>query len=118
MYMATKHPETTVIDLRKLAAEKKPRGRPRNTWITGSDPVTHAQYVAWAKARAQAHYRKEVWEISFDDWQKIWLGNWHKRGRGSSNLCMIRSDTKQPWSIHNVELMLRRKHCQIHANYK
>jgi len=113
--MATKHPETKTINLRKLIAEKKKVGRPRNSWITGSDPATHDKYVAWSKARAQAHFRGEVWSLSFDQWVDVWGTEWLQRGRGSHNLCLVRQDHSAAWDLSNIHIITRRQHCQRNA---
>jgi len=114
--MATKHPETTTINLRKLIADKKKAGRPRRTYITGPDPVIHKKYVAWARARAQAHFHDQIWTISFDQWQQIWGDDWNQRGRSSTSLCLSRINLREAWDISNVHLITRRQHCQRNAN--
>ena len=115
--MATKHPESTTINLRKLAAEKKKaRGRRPGTYITGPDPVRHQKYVAWARARAQAHFRAETWNITFEQWETLWGDQWSQRGRASECLCLSRSDLEGAWDLSNTELIPRRQHCQRTAN--
>lgn len=79
-------------------------------WKTGPDPVVHAQFVAFGRARAQALFRQEGWEITFEEFQQIWGADWPQRGRHSDNLCMTRSDIDLPWSADNVELITRADH--------
>lgn len=114
--MALKHPETKTINLRRLAATKKAAGRPRRTYITGPDPLVHKKYVAWARARAQAHFYDQTWSITFDQWQQIWGDQWHQRGRSSTSLCLSRLDLRGPWDVSNVHLITRRQHCQRTAH--
>ena len=79
-------------------------------WKTGPDPVIHDQYVAWGRARAQALWRGEAWELTFEEFRTVWGADWSRRGRGSDDLCMTRQDLTGPWSVHNVELMTRADH--------
>lgn len=83
------------------------RGPQPHVWLSGPDPVDHAQHIAWHRARAQAHYRGEEWQITFSQYQKIWRDNWHRRGRGVDDLLMIRKDHLKPWTIRNVKLATR-----------
>lgn len=115
--MATKHPKSTVINLRKLAAEKKkPVGRPPRTYITGPDPLRHQKYVAWARARAQAHFYDQTWSITFEQWETLWGDLWSQRGRASECLCISRRDLRGPWDLDNAQIITRRQHCQRTAN--
>jgi len=66
--------------------------------------VKHQQYTAWLRARAQARFRGETWEITFDDWLEIWGDQWHLRGRSRNSLMMMRRDWRQPWSRSNTWL--------------
>ena len=78
-----------------------------HTWKTGPDPVRHDQYNAWLKARAQAHYRKEQYDISFQDWIELWGTNWTRRGRGPDSLVLMRRRWQEPWSKRNAHLVDR-----------
>ena len=78
-----------------------------HTWIVGSDPVLHDQYNAWHKARAQAHYRGEQYDISFEDWVYIWGTNWSRRGRTPDSLVLMRRRWQEPWSRRNAQLVDR-----------
>ena len=79
-------------------------------WKTGPDPVIHAQFVAFGRARAQALFRQEGWLMTFQEFQRIWGPDWPQRGRHSTDLCMTRSHTDLPWSADNVELITRAEH--------
>jgi len=95
---------------------KRPVGSPTgprpHTWQIGSDPETHAQWRVWGQTRNQAQWRGETWQLSFDEWQALWQGSWHLRGRASHNLCVTRRDFDQPWRADNVVLLTRREHGQ------
>lgn len=115
--MATKHPKTVTINLKKLqATKKKSVGRPGRSYITGPDPVRHKKYVAWARARAQAHFYSQVWAITFEQWETLWGDLWPQRGRASECLCISRRDLRGDWDLSNVQIITRRQHCQRTAN--
>jgi hypothetical protein len=80
------------------------------TWCTGPDPVRHRMFVAYGRAKCQAEWRGEGWLLTFADYEDIWQGRWHLRGRTRDTLCLARLDYEQPWSRANVEIMTRRQH--------
>jgi len=84
-----------------------PTGPRPHLWKSGPDPVRHAKYTAWARARAQAHFRNEQWLMTFEEWETAWGDQWHLRGRGPDNLFLVRSDRDQPWSGDNVQTVTR-----------
>jgi hypothetical protein len=88
------------------------RGLRPHLWVTGTDPVRHEQYHCWARARAQAHFRKESWLLPFEDWAQAWGDSWHLRGRGSEDLLLMRRDWLKPWQPDNIELVDRRQFSQ------
>lgn len=79
-------------------------------WVTGPDPVRHEQYTQFLRQRAQARYRREGWDITFDDFVEIWGTDWCHRGRASEDLCMTRRDYDLSWSPHNVDIVPRHEH--------
>ena len=84
-----------------------PQGPRPHTWVTGPDPVRHAQYDAWLKSRAQANYRGEVWELEFKDWVAAWGDQWHRRGRTKDTLQLMRDNAQLPWRKDNIVLVDR-----------
>ena len=101
---------------------KKQRGRcgPRPQMWVIPDPLGHIQHVAWHRMRAQAHYRGEAWELSFNDYQKLWADHWHEKGRGRYEYCLVRRDYTQPWSLDNALCVQRIEHLrsQHRENYE
>lgn len=87
-----------------------------HTWCTGPDPVTHAQYNAFVQARAQADYRRELWHLTFAEYQLIWLDQWHLRGRTRGSVCLTRGDPDLPWSSANCHVITRQQHAQSQAD--
>lgn len=86
----------------------KRRPRPE-TWITGPDPLTHEKYYAWHKHRAQARYRQENYELTFEHWQEIWKDDEVFLNRGKERGCFVltRRDPEGAWSLDNVEIVTR-----------
>jgi hypothetical protein len=81
-----------------------------NAWIVGPDPVRHEKFVCWQRMRAQAHYRGEKYQLTFEDFESVWADQWHRRGRHSEDLCITRKNPKLPWKLNNVQLMSRAEH--------
>ena len=72
--------------------------------------MRHSQFVAWGRARAQAVFRHEPWQLTFDDFVQVWGTRWPERGRGRDQLCMTRRAPDLPWSASTVELITRAEH--------
>jgi hypothetical protein len=92
-----------------MAGRKGANVGPRpHTWVTGTDPLRHEMYHNWARARAQAHHRGEVWNLEFTEWEQFWSTDWSQRGRGGDNLCITRIDHRLPWAWNNICKITRR----------
>ena len=81
-------------------------------WISGPDPADHKLFYDCQRARAQAWYRGEQWEISEQDYIQLWRrDDQHlRKGRRTGDLCLIRLDITGPWSLANVEIVERHRH--------
>jgi hypothetical protein len=79
-------------------------------WKSGPDPVRHQQHIAWHKARAQAHFRGEIWNLTFEQWVELWGDRWDLRGRQRGCLCIGRRDPTLPWDTTNTQLVTREEH--------
>ncbi len=66
--------------------------------------------LSWCRMRAQANYRGEVWDITWEEYQNLWEGRWHLRGTHKGSLGMSRRDWQGPWTLDNVEICLREQH--------
>jgi len=88
-----------------------------HTWKVQGE-VPHKQYTAWLRAKAQANYRKEIWTLSFEEFQKLWQGVWDFRGRGRDDYVMSRDDHHGAWSIGNVSCIRRYEYLKRQSNYK
>lgn len=96
------------------------RGTRPHTWVTGPDPLRHAQYQAFLRSRAQAWFRGETWAIEFQPWLDLWAPHWDKRGRHRGSYHMTRLDDTQPWQQGNVQVVdrqaWRKKQAQARAD--
>ena len=87
-----------------------------NAWVSGPDPLRHQQYLVWLQQRNQAQFRKEPWNLAFDDWLVLWGDLWSKRGRGRDDYCMTRQDPEAAWCKHNAVVITRRQHFLDHRD--
>lgn len=95
----------------KPTTTRKIRRRSPETWISGPDPIEHDKYYAWQKHRAQARYRKEDYNLSWEDFRTLWPNDMFvQRGRRPDDYCMIRLDSSEPWEPGNVEVVTRLYH--------
>ena len=84
-----------------------PTGPRPHVWQTGPDPQRHAMHTAWAKSRAQAHFRGEVWCLTFEQYERVWGDLWPLRSRHRDGIMMMKKNWQKPWNIRNVELVNR-----------
>ena len=88
--------------------------RPRAWKIQGEVP--HQQHIAWHRMRAQAIYRKEPWDLSFEQFQQVWGEFWYRRGRGAEDYCLTRLDIDLAWSPDNIQCIQRIDHLRRHRD--
>lgn len=83
-----------------------------DTWLSGPDPVDHRLYTDCLRARAQANFRGEGWEISEQDYIDLWRRDdrYLRKGRTTGSLCLVRIDLEKSWHLDNVEIVERHKH--------
>lgn len=98
-------------------AKKGKKGLRPHTWKVQGD-IPHEQHIAWLRAKAQANFRKEEWLLTFEEFQTLWEGMWHMRGRHVENYCLTREDSDGPWDTKNTVLVNRREHLQQQAKEK
>jgi hypothetical protein len=86
----------------------KPGPRPHLWKVQGEVP--HQQYIAFLRMRAQANFRRETFELTFEQFQDLWRGLWDRRGRGSDDFCLTREDQTQKWCSNNTVCIRRTDH--------
>lgn len=69
----------------------------------------HKRGRPYAIARAQAKFRKEGWDLTFEDFCNIWCTDelWDKRGRSADALIMTRVNEEKAWTPGNIQLITR-----------
>tara|TARA_R100000781_G_C3990025_1_gene96599 strand:+ start:118 stop:507 length:390 start_codon:yes stop_codon:yes gene_type:complete len=99
---------------RKYVGGKGPRPI---MWKSGPDPERHEQYRAWMLKKTQAKFRNEGWNLSFEEFVKIWKGRWFMKGK--DGLWLTRVDNTKAWSVKNCKLTTRSNHFRhVLKNYK
>jgi hypothetical protein len=97
--------------LNKSRAIKRERRQTPEMWVSGPDPIVHDKYYAWLKHRAQARYRGEPYELTWEDWQAIWPTElFLQRGRSAEQLCLVQIDPDLGWIPSNVQVITRREY--------
>lgn len=92
------------------------RGPRPHIWkIQGEIP--HQQHIAWQRMKAQAIYRGESWNLTFDDFQSTWNPYWNQRGRSIDSICLTRIDSSLPWEGSNIACISRKLHLQQNGKY-
>jgi|TARA_B110000908_G_C10031376_1_gene347580 hypothetical protein len=78
-------------------------------WITGPCPIRRDKYYAWLKHRSQARYRKEYYDLTWEQFESLWIQeqDWDNRGKQSTNICMSQIDYNLGWTASNVEIITR-----------
>ena len=89
-----------------------PRTRRRSMHLRRfQDPIQHEKYYAYLKHRCQARYRKERYDLTWAQWQRLWTDHqWHKRGRGPRSLRLTLRNPQLGWSFKNCEIVEHAAH--------
>lgn len=74
--------------------------------------IPYSERQKYARAKAQAKFRREEWAFTADTWYNMWLdsGVIEHRGRKPHQYCMVRLDTIEAWGPHNCIIVPRRTH--------
>ena len=95
-----------------------PRSGPRPQCWKVQGEIPHQQYLAFLQMRAQANYRKEQFELTFQDFQDLWAGKWHRKGRGTLDYCLTRDDFNDSWNFINTVCVPRVDQLSRQKQYK
>lgn len=90
--------------------------RPHLWKVQGEIP--HQQYLAWLQMRAQANYRKEIFALTFEEFQQLWIDRWEQKGRASDDYCLTKEDPEGAWIWGNVLCIPRVEHLRRQKLYK
>ena len=86
-----------------------------HTWHH-QDPLKHQMHMPYLRSKAQARFRGEAWELTFDDYYELWRDHWEFRGRGLDDLIMSRQHENLAWSRDNCHIVTRRDHLRGYFN--
>lgn len=90
-----------------------------NEWLSGPCPETHDKYYAWLKHRAQARYRREEYDLTWEDWCELWTPElWPQRGKHRHSVCLQRIEIDGAWSLDNCEIVTRLEQLRRQREYK
>lgn len=82
--------------------------------LVGDDYDRQAKYYAFLYHRAQAKYRKEPYDLTWEQWDTVWSNDlWIQRGRGADDLCISRTDPNDSWNTDNIRIIPRRVHLKV-----
>lgn len=83
----------------------------REDWVTGPDDERHDKYYVWMRAKAQARFKNQTWDLTFEEFESFWTPErWEWRGSRTKNgLILARLDPQGPWSVDNCQIMTRRQ---------
>jgi hypothetical protein len=72
--------------------------------------VTHPWEPAFRQQRDNAKKRGIAWELTFEQWRKIWEDShhWKNRGRHTDEYCMARYNDVGTYEIGNVRILTNR----------
>jgi len=81
-------------------------------WIDGPCPITHKQRRAYSVHKAQASFRKEGYNLTFEEYKKIWdafipftkTPYWEKKGRKRGDYRLERVDNLKAWKVDNLTM--------------
>jgi hypothetical protein len=97
------------------------RGRPirPETWKSGPTPEQRDKYYAWLKHRAQARYRGEQYDLTWEQWDNLWTSDlFANRGKRADNWVIMRNKLSDSWNINNCEIVLRSDQLKRNGEYR
>lgn len=83
-------------------------------FLVGESYVRDNMNAAFQRHKSVARQRKIDFELSFDDWAKIWLdsGHWFRRGKRKGQYVMGRFEDTGPYAKNNVTIITNRQNIQ------
>lgn len=72
--------------------------------------------LAFLRARAQAKFRHEPWDLTYEEFQNFWKDSerFSQKGFGVDSLVMTRRDRTKSWNINNCCIITRLAQLHIH----
>lgn len=78
------------------------------------DMFVRARHIPYLRQKAQAKFRKEAFELTFEQYCELWdtPEKWAARGRVAKSLVLTRIDIDGAWTMANVEIITRKEQIQ------
>jgi hypothetical protein len=97
-----------------------PRTGPRPHCRKYPDPIDNKLFLDWMRAKAQAAYFNQEWDITQTDYILLWRINdrYKNKGRANEHFCLVRKDYELGWTMNNVQIVTRLEHYQICSREK
>lgn len=92
------------------AYSNRQRGPRPHVWKWGPDSTLKDMNLSFLRMRAQCKYRKEPFDLTFDDYRSVWGTQWSRRGRTNGSLNITRKEKTGAWTRTNVHLVERIEH--------
>lgn len=82
---------------------------------TYPDKFTNDRRLTWLRSRSQAHYRNEIWALTFEEYCTFWNSEsrYNQRGKQSQSLVLTRFDPNDPWDTDNCCIIDRKTQTSI-----
>lgn len=93
------------LEITKTRNPGRPKGPCPAVWKYSREEAK--QRKAYARMKAQAKYRMQSFELTFEEFIQLWTGKWEQRGKGRDELSLSRIDWHKGWSVDNCHLVTR-----------
>lgn len=80
-----------------------------------SDKFTWDRRLSWIRAKCQAEYRGERWDLTFEDYCVFWCTEqrFYRKGRDIQAWVLTRYDYQGPWNRENCCILLRENQLKV-----
>lgn len=87
-------------------------GRKKRQTPLTADELLRLQFL---RSRCQAKYRKEPWELTWEEFQCFWQPDqrYLRIGRSTNSLVLTRVDSRKPWNTKNCVIITRQAQLTI-----
>jgi hypothetical protein len=81
---------------------------------------TNDRRLAWVRSKAQAEFRGELWNLSWEEFCHFWSNEelWKRRGRHNEDLVLTRYDIDGVWDRTNCCIITRYDHLRSKIDRK
>ena len=78
--------------------------KPKHPYHRHKDPLDHKRNRWFVRSRAQAEFRGEQWNLTYEEFCEFWPTEEiiNRRGRDGDSLCLTRLDPELPWDRTNT----------------